>query len=110
MGVFSPGGASPATNVNSTIVGPDSPVIVNTVIALADTEQSYALPAGTSRFMIKVNGADLKLAYAPGTSGTTFLTVPRWCFYTETDISPTSLTLYFQSPLVGLSIEIVSWS
>jgi hypothetical protein len=89
---------------------PTTPTIANIVIAAANTEQSYVLPASSRRFLIRNRGnSTAKLAYISGDSGTTYITIRRGSVFTEGDIGSASVTLYFQSPDTGSIIEILSW-
>jgi hypothetical protein len=83
--------------------------VENVTIALANTEVSHALPAGTRQYKIQYrsNGV-LKVAFSVGTSGTTY-----WELYpgqpAETIFvnSAATITLYLQSAKTGV-VEI--WS
>lgn len=88
-----------------------NPTIVNVPLALANTEYSYTLPISSKRFLIRLREiGTLKLAYAVGTSGTTFLTIPGGVAYSEDAIADSAnVTLYFQSSIAGSTAEIVSW-
>lgn len=86
------------------------PIVENVTIAVADSEVTHVLPIGTRRFLLKMrSSAILKIAYSVGTSGTTFMTIPRNVFYSESFIGAGTTTLYFQSPSTGV-VEIQSWS
>ncbi len=86
------------------------PTIVNVDITLADTEYSYALPAKTRKFTIKLRdpGYPLKLAVVESGSGTTYVNIPQGGTHTEDDIK-VPLTLYFQSSQGSMTAEILSW-
>lgn len=87
------------------------PVVENVSIPLANTEVTHALPTGTKRFFIKLRDrAILKIAYAVGTSGTTFSTIKPRSWYAEERIGAGTTTLYMQSPTAGQTAEITSWS
>jgi hypothetical protein len=84
--------------------------IYNIPLGPVDTEQSQALPANTKSFLIKTRGnAQLKLAYTSGDSGTTFITIGRNAVYEDPNFY-SSLTLYFQSPATGDTVEIIAYS
>lgn len=89
-----------------------TPAISRVTIAAANTEQSFALPANTKRFMIQNVGASLmKLAFANGTSGVTYFSIYPFTHYGEEKISTSaSITLYFQTAKAGDIIEIVTWT
>ena len=75
-----------------------------------DTEQSQALPANTKRFLVKTRGrAPLKLAYTASQSGTNYITVNKTAVFTDDNLY-SAVTLYFQSPETGDTVEIVAYS
>lgn len=83
--------------------------LFNITIAAANVEQSQALPANTKEFIIRTRGAgELKLAYTSGDSGTTFMTIPGRASHTVTQFF-SSQTLYFQSPVAGEIVELVTF-
>lgn len=112
MSQFTPagsGGLTPSIN----ILGASTPTIVQIPLASAGTEYSYVLPSGCRQFLIKLQGdGRLRLAYvALGTSGTSYLEVPRYCFFSESDIQlNTSLTLYMQSSVAAQTAELLYWT
>ena len=110
MSVFSPSGPSPISSVS--IQGGVVPQLDNVLVATANSEVSYLMPASTKRFLIRNrNTATLKVAYTPGTSGTTYLTVFPGTVYQETELQiPSGFYLYFQTTAANQTIEIVSWS
>lgn len=85
--------------------------IFNPSIALANTEQSLALPASIKGYLVRVRGAagTLKITHVSGESGTKYTTVERGAVLTDLN-SYTSLTLYFQSPTAGAVVEVVTWT
>lgn len=88
-----------------------TPTIANLSIPLANTEVSYALPAGTKRFALQ-NRFDgiIKLAYTSSTSGSVFYTVWPGDEFVENDIHyAATITLYMQSPKPSQTVEIRSW-
>ena len=87
------------------------PLIANEVLTVADFEYSYLLPENTRKFSIKPRnpGNTIKLAYFPGNSGTTYVTIPPGGYW-EDLVGLSALTLYFQSPDAGAVVEIVAWS
>ena len=114
MSSFTPAGSGGLPPVPVTVDGltVTTPSIANVVIAAANTEESYTLPANSRRFLILLRTpsvAKLQLAYAVGTSGTTYVTINPGCHYSESEIDSPSVTLYFQSTLSGQVAEIVSW-
>lgn len=84
--------------------------IYNEVIAVANTEQSLALPAVISGYMIKSRDRSVvQLSHVSGESGVKFLTIKPGAVYTN-EKEYNNLVLYFQSPTAGDVIEIVAWS
>lgn len=98
--------------VGSSIVASTQSVtkrIYNVSIAVANTEQSQALPATIVGYLIRTRGeSELKLSHVVTESGTKFLTVPGCSTYEDLH-TYNNLTLYFQSPQVGDTVEIVAW-
>lgn len=104
------GGSSPVSSTSQT--GPTNPTLYVDTIALAATEQSYALPAGTRWFsIINHDIKDLQIAYVSGNSGTTYRIIPRGCASYHPKLNSTaSITIYFQAAAAGGRLEIESWS
>jgi len=90
------------TNTVTTIVHED--------IIAANTEQSYALPANCTRFILRSqNTKELKIAYVSGgTSSDKYLTIKRGNTY-EDDSFYLAQTIYFQSPDADDIIEIATF-
>jgi hypothetical protein len=89
-----------------------TPAINNVSVPTASTEVSFALPSGTKRFTIKARQtARLQLSFESGESGTEYLTVHAGCAFSESSLdSSVDYTLYFQSSVAGITVEILSWS
>ena len=88
-----------------------APTIANIVIAAANTEQSYSMPASTKRYLIKPRGnGSIKLAHVSGQSGTNYLTIWPGAVYDTWEIKADTYSVYFQSPVAGLVVEIESWA
>lgn len=87
------------------------PTIANVNITLADTEYSYALPAGTMRFEINLRNVaiPLKICFVSGASGTIYKNLPAGESYREEGIKAGDNTLYFQSATADQVAEILSW-
>jgi hypothetical protein len=88
------------------------PSIVNVSMASANTEYSYAVPAGVNKVLIKLRSSsvDLKLSYTSGESGTTYLTVPAGSAKSIDDIKGGGgLTLYFQAASASQTLEVEIW-
>lgn len=87
------------------------PTIKNVDITDADTEYSYTLPVGTSRFEIKLRsiGVPLKICFVSAGSGTTYKNLPAGQSYREDAIKRGPNVLYFQSATANQVAEIISW-
>lgn len=85
------------------------PTIANVSLTAA-TEGSYALLAGTNRFLIKLRAtnATLQLAFVSGESNTTYITIPAGSSLEVTEIKGTAITLYLYTALAQTA-EIVTW-
>lgn len=86
------------------------PTLANTTMTSADTEYSYTFPAGTQKFRIKLRALNalLKVAFASGQSGTTYITIP----YGDDLVMEAKVggaTIYFQSPTASQVAEIETW-
>lgn len=111
MSAFTPAGSG-GIPVVANIPGNISPTVANVSMALAGTEYSYTLPGDTKEFYLKLrNGAvDLKIAFSAGTSGTSYISVPRGTWFGQADLDTSAVvTLYFQSPTAAQVLEILSW-
>lgn len=109
MASFTPAGSG-GIPVTANIPGVTAPTIQNFTISSANTEYSYTFPPSTKRFLVKLRdpGA-LKVAYTSGDTATLYVTIPPNCFYGEDELEAISITLYFQSPVAGSIVELVSW-
>lgn len=113
MSVFAPSGPSSSGTITGSVnlKQVKNPALSNISIPLANTEVTIVIPAATVRFMIKARGSKIQFAYTAGNSGTTFVTVPAGCNYSEDLINDTaSLTLYVQSTLAGEIVELLTWT
>lgn len=106
----SSGGSSPVASAAG--IKATTPTLYSTTIAVANVEQSYALPANTQWFsIINHSVPGLKVAYAVGQSGTNYRLIPRGCSTVHPELDSTaSITIYFQAPTAGGRIEIESWA
>ena len=100
-----------AGTLQADVLASTSPQIAILAMPTAATEYSIALPVGCRQFQIKLqSSAVLKLSYTSGQSGITYITVPRHCFYAESDIKlDDTVTLYVQSPLASQALEVLAW-
>jgi len=87
------------------------PTIANVEMTDADTEYSYTLPVGTTRFEIKLRkmGIPLKICFVSEGSGTTYKNLPAGRSYREDDIKRGPNILYFQAATADQVAEIISW-
>lgn len=93
----------------ATLESGSTPTIYNVSVPLANTEVSQALSAETKKFSIRVRGvAKLKISYTSGQSGTNYWTVFPGTVYME-DMLNFSGSLYFQTNLPAMTVEIVEW-
>jgi len=104
------GGGSPVASASG--IGLTTPSLHVATIAVANTEQSYILPANTRWFSIVNQTVPvLKVAYVSGESGTTYREIPRGCSTIHPSLDSTaSVVLYFQSTTAGGRLEIESWA
>lgn len=88
-----------------------SPLIVNQLVASANTEYSYSFPANTKKFTLRMRGSGrLQLSFTVGQSGTNFITIYPGNTYEEIGLKLTGITAYFQSNKAGETVEILSWT
>ncbi len=89
-----------------------TPTLTREVIAVANTEQSYALPTSTKSYTIYNDGSTIaKIAFAVGESATDYRTLYPGCHICRDGIASTAaLTVYFQTAKVGDTIEFETWT
>lgn len=111
MAAFTPSGSG-GIPIQTTSSGATVPTIAQVSMVLSGTEYSYAIPTTARQFLIKLRAlAVLQLAYSPGDSGTTYITIPRGCFLSESDLLLAApVTLYFQSSTAAQVAEILYWT
>lgn len=111
MSAFTPSGSGGATG-SVVVQGSTNPVTVQVAMPVAGTEYSYTLPVDTKQYLLKMQGeGQLQLAEVATQSGTIYLTVPRLCFLSESDLSlSVARTLYFQSDRATQVLEIRYWT
>lgn len=87
------------------------PTIANVTITDVNTEYSYTLPIGTTRFTFKLRniGVPAKVCFVSGASGTVYQNLANGQTYREKDIKRGSNILYFQAPSANQTAEIMSW-
>ena len=86
------------------------PTVANVAITLANTEYSYALPAGTRTFQLRFRNVDTfgQLAIDSGASGTTYVKLGQGETIKE-EIKGGGATLYFRGDNASDTVEILSW-
>lgn len=89
---------------------PESPEIFNVSIPLANTEVEQALGSNIQGFTVRCRGeAEMKLAFTTGESGTKFITIPKGCSFSESDIN-FSGSVFLQTNKPGQTVEVLAWS
>jgi hypothetical protein len=105
---------SDPVNVTGTVVTADvaeNVTIYNVNAALANTEYSQALSADTKWLLIRSRqNATLKLALVAGQSGTNYISIPTGSSLTLDKMNLSSATLYFQSNVAAIDVEILEGS
>jgi hypothetical protein len=91
-----------------------TPTIYNVSITAPNTEFSQSLPDKTRKVKVKMRGigADLKIAWASGESGTTYIQLPRGMVWVEDGLKlATPTSIYFQTPNTSTpyAVEIEVW-
>jgi len=80
-------------------------------IALANTEQSFTFPDNTRAFILRNEGSKiLKWSMVATESGTKFRSLYPSESLEKENLLLNSKTLYFQSPGIGVVLEIEYWS
>lgn len=87
------------------------PFITNIPMALAGTEYSFAFPANTFKFLMKVRNGTSKaqFAYVSSQSGTNYITLHGGSFYAE-ESNMTGKTIYFQATKASQIMEMLYWT
>ena len=80
-------------------------------VAVANTEQSHVFPAGTRKFLLKGRSpGKILVSHAAGDIALgAYVTVYPGAFYVSEQFAASAKTVYFQSPMAGLVIELESW-
>ena len=87
------------------------PVIHNVTMTNANVEYSQLLSNNTRKVDIKLRAnAILKIAFAAGASGTTYITVSYGASLHLENVNLAGITLYFQSPSAAQTAEILAWT
>lgn len=98
-------------NINLTLETVSQPAILNFPIEVANQEYTLSFPANTKRFILKPRDCNLKIAFAEGTSGTTYFTLPKGSYWSESSIANgVTVTIYMQSTKANSLVEAILWS
>lgn len=108
-------GAGEPIPVTISMGASSAPTIYNLSMPLAATEYSQALSADTDKITVKIRNttgtaARAYIAFAPGATSTSWLTIPPGCVYSQDGLALTGKTLYIQSNKPGQIAEILEWS
>jgi len=111
MAVFTPAGSS-SISIGSLPITVTTPTLQNVPAALANTEYSITIPAGTKRFELRSRFyGNLKIAYVATQTSTNYWTLEYSNVYSEGDLSLGSpLIIYFQTSRSNDVIEVKTWS
>jgi hypothetical protein len=103
------------TSIASSLVGTvstetiETPVVANHTLALANTEYSVALPAGSKTFALQNrNDGLIKLKTTSGGAHMTLF--PGQPYYISNIKGTASVTIYVESPKAAQVLEILAWS
>lgn len=98
-------------DISSKVTGISSPVINNISIAVANTEQSFVIPATAKKVFFQMEGTSrLQYSFTSGQSGTNYITLhPGVGFEIENLELSSSLTLYYQATSAGDTLQILYW-
>jgi hypothetical protein len=98
------------------VKSPQRPITVNEPLLLADTEYTYELPIGTSKFSIKLRSENAQLRIYLSTendssqSGNKYITIPAGSSYWAEDLNTEEgTTIYMQTDTAIQVAEIVVW-
>lgn len=98
-------------SINANINPATTPLVINQIATLANTEYSYTFPANTKKFSLRTRGnAKIQLSFVSSQSGTNFITISPGNSYEEKDLKLVSVTAYFQLNKAGETVEILSWT
>jgi hypothetical protein len=112
MSAFTPTGGGGGLPLVTTAAGATNPAVSNVSMTLANTEYTVVIPSGVRQYMLLLRDspAKLQVSYAAGMSGTTYITVPRYCYYAESDLLLAApVNLYIRSPSPGQVLEVLTW-
>jgi hypothetical protein len=94
----------------ATIEAASNPNIVNLPMAIASTEYSYAISAGTKQLSIRARQkAKLRMAFVSGDTAIKFVTIENGCNYFLDNVTLNGITLYLQADQPSIVVEIEEW-
>ena len=107
--------SSSRTDITATTTGGiqpvQGPVIYNVYTSPTPSTETSFSTSTIKRFTIVNRGAiQVNIAYAPGGSGTNYITVYPGSNYEEDNINNQVITFYIQSPSANQRVEVVTWS
>lgn len=95
------------SSVSVTLSAAQNSKITNLAIATANTEHSLALTSNLKSVIIKARGATvLKYSFVLGESGSKYITIPVFNTREMTGLDFTGKTLYIQSTVAPIVVEI----
>ena len=104
------------TSIASSLVGTVSTQTLQTffvnppvALTLANTEYSYALPAGTKSFCLQNRGDGL-IKFKSAAAGDYWTLFPGQPYYISNIKDTASITVYLESPKPAQTVEIISWA
>ena len=90
------------------ISGAQNNKITNLSIPVANTEVSHGLTASLKQVIIRAREVvELKIAFTATESGTKYLTIPKNASLELINLDFSSTTLYVQSPVGSITVEIL---
>lgn len=98
--------------INTDVVAANTPDIVLLPMILADTEYSVALPVNCRQYLVQFDdgSATGRVSFSVGGTSGAYVTIPRYCFYSESDLKLTSIvTLYLRSNRANQVARILTW-
>lgn len=98
-------------SINANVSLATTPLVINLIAILANTEYSYTFPTNTKKFSLRTRGnAKIQLAFVSSQSGTNFITIYPGNSYEEKELKLVSVTAHFQLNKAGETVEILSWT
>lgn len=103
---------NPDGSINAAFtIAPTSPVIDSLAVTLANTEYSYALPADTVKFSLKIRGytSSFRISFSAGGTLANYVSIPRGLSFHESEVK-TAATIYISCPVAAQTLEILAWT